>query len=71
MGVQRLCVPLSLAQVEQMMKQGRLVTDILVACGWSRSQVYHLLCIFHDEMTLAAPWAVPVRLSPPCRLLKQ
>ena len=70
-GIQRLCVPLSLAQVDQMMKQGRLVTDILVECGWSRSLVSHLLCIFHDEMIFAAPWAVPVSLPPPCRLHNQ
>ena len=58
--LQRLCAPLSTARVDQLMKQGKWLSEILHDCGWHSDEVSAKETRFHDGMLMAAPWAVLV-----------
>ena len=65
MELQRLCAPLGMARVDQLMKQGRWLGNVLEDYGWPHTEVIANLMRFRDGMLMAAPWAVPVSLPLP------
>ena len=57
--------PLSTARVDQLIKQGSFLTEILEDSGWNGDEVSAMLMRLHNGMLMAAPWAIPVSLLPP------